>query len=391
VGKQKFTYRSSKSFFNLMCFNKNYLQHYGLTGLVVFLVYSCHLFAQAQSQFQVSGAVLDADTGQPLPSANVFLANTMKGGVTDSTGRFVIPNVPAGRFDLVVSRLGYEVAKREIQVAGELEVTPAFKLRSLILAGEDVEVTAPAPKKWKAQLERFTDLLLSTTSNAKKTKILNPEALDFSEENDGLAATASAPLVIENRALGYELNLVLVEFVASAQKLAYKGSIKFKELSPSSGKEAEEWRKNRLRTYQGSLRHFLAALSDTTMGPVMRLKQEGFEIFTFKFLWERETQRLADPLYMDRLFRRNSKTREMYLDFHDYLGVRYIHDREEKPFLYYHHLTRDAGVQESWITLEGREVRIDQQGRYANDLAIAKYGYWAWERLADMLPYEYSP
>jgi hypothetical protein len=81
----------------------------------------------------------------------------------------------------------------------------------------------------------------------------------------------------------------------------------------------------------------------------------------------------------------------MYLDFHDYLGVRYIHEREERPFLYYHHLTRDAGVQESWIMLEGREVKIDQQGRYANDLAIAKYGYWAWERLADMLPYEYSP
>ncbi|MDZ7359641.1 MAG: carboxypeptidase-like regulatory domain-containing protein [candidate division KSB1 bacterium] len=374
-----------------MFFKKNDLPHQCLIGLLSLLIYSCHLFAQAQPQFQVSGVVLDADTGQPLPSANVFLANTMKGGVTDSAGRFVIPNVPAGTFDLVVSRLGYEVVKREIQVAGELEITPAFKLRPLVLTGEDVEVTAPAPKKWKAQLERFTELLLSTTSNAKKTKILNPEVLDFSEENDGLMATASAPLLIENRALGYELNLVLVEFVASSQKLAYKGSIKFDELSPSSGKEADEWRKNRLRTYQGSLRHFLAALSDTTIGPVMRLKQEGFEIFTFKFLWERETQRLADPLSMDRLFRRHPKTREMYLHFHDYLGVRYIHEREERPFLYYHHLTRDAGVQESWISLEGREVKIDQQGRYANDLAIAKFGYWAWERLADMLPYEYSP
>ncbi len=374
-----------------MCFKKNYFQHQCLIGLLSLVIYSCRLFAQAQPQFQVSGVVLDADTGQPLPNANVFLANTMKGGVTDSNGRFVIPDVPAGTFDLVVSRLGYEVARREIQVAGDLEVTPAFKLRSLILTGEDVEVTASVPKKWKAQLERFNDLLLSTTSNAKKTNILNPEVLDFREENDGLTATASEPLVIENQALGYKLNLVLVEFVASSQKLAYKGSIKFDELSPSSDKQAEEWRKNRLRTYQGSLRHFLAALSDTTMGPVMRLKQEGFEIFTFKFLWERETQRLADPLSMDRLFRRNPKSPELYLDFHDYLGVRYIHEREERPFLYYHHLTRDAGVQESWITLEGRDVKIDHQGRYANELAIAKYGYWAWERLADMLPYEYSP
>jgi len=361
--------------------------------LLVLLIGACRLqlFAQPQQQYSLSGTVLDADTGKPLPHANVFLANTMKGSVTDSTGRFLIRGVPGGTFEIVVSRVGYEVAKREIQVAGELVITPAFKLRPLVLTGEDVEVTASVPKKWKAQLERFTDLLLSTTKNATKTKILNPAMLDFREENDGLTATAAEPLLIENLALGYKLTLVLMKFAASEQKLQYNGSIKFDELAPASEKQTEEWRKNRLRAYQGSLRHFLATVCDTTIGPTIRLKQEGFEVFTFKFLWERETQRNAEPLPVDRFLRRDKKTNAFYLDFHDYLGVRYIHDREEKPFLYYHQLTRDAGVQESWITLEGNDVKIDQQGRYANELAIAKFGYWAWERLADMLPYEYSP
>jgi len=365
---------------------KNYL-----IGSLPLLLFIANLFAQTPTGFPISGLVLDADTGKPLPHANVFLANTMKGSVTDTTGRFLIRGVPGGTFEIVVSRVGYEVAKREIQVAGELVITPAFKLRPIVLSGVDVEVTASVPKKWKAQLERFSELLLSTTKNATKTKILNSTVLDFREENDSLTATASEPLLIENLALGYKLTLVLMKFAASSQKLQYNGSIKFDELPPASEKQTEEWRKNRLRAYQGSLRHFLATVCDTTIGPTIRLKQEGFETFAFKFLWERETQRNAEPLPVDRFLRCNKKTNAFYLDFHEYLGVRYIHDREEKPFLYYHQLTRDAGVQESWITLEKQTVQIDGQGRYANDLAIAKFGYWAWERLADMLPYEYSP
>jgi len=358
-----------------------------LIGLLPLLLFFSTLLAQTPQQYSLSGTVLDADTGKPLPHANVFLANTMKGSVTDTTGRFLIRGVPGGTFEIVVSRVGYEVAKSEIQIADELVITPAFKLRPIVLSGVDVEVTASAPKKWKAQLERFTDLLLSTTKNATKTKILNPAILDFREENDGLTATASEPLLIENLALGYKLTLVLMKFAASSQKLRYNGSIKFDELAPASEKQTEEWRKNRLRAYQGSLRHFLATVCDTTI----RLKQEGFETFAFKFLWERETQRNAEPLPIERFLRRDKKTNAFYLDFHEYLGVRYIHDREEKPFLYYHQLMRDAGVQESWITLEKQTVQIDAQGRYANDLAIAKFGYWAWERLADMLPFEYEP
>jgi hypothetical protein len=205
-----------------------------------FLICASNLPAQTQQQYSVSGAVLDAETGRPLPNANVFLANTMKGSVTDTTGRFLIRNVPVGTFEMVVSRVGYEVAKREISVSGELVVAPAFKLRPVVLSGADVEVTAPYPKKWKSHLERFTDLLFSNTKNAAKTKILNPHVLEFLEEQDDqFVAKAPEPLHIENWALGYKLNLILDEFIASPQKLQYKGSIKFDELTPSSGKQAK--------------------------------------------------------------------------------------------------------------------------------------------------------
>jgi len=68
-------------------------------------------YLSAQTQFPISGSVLDADTGKPLPHANVFLANTMKGSVTDTTGRFLIRGVPIRTFEIVVSRVGYELLK----------------------------------------------------------------------------------------------------------------------------------------------------------------------------------------------------------------------------------------------------------------------------------------
>jgi hypothetical protein len=362
-----------------------------MIGLLLLLILVSSLSAQTPQQYSLSGLVQDAESGHPLANANVFLASTMKGGVTDSTGRFVINNVPAGTFELVVSRVGYEVAKREIDVSGELVLTPAFKLRPIVLSSGEVEVTAPYPKKWKSHLERFTDLLLSTTTNSAKTKILNPQILEFREQGDDFLATAGEPLLIENAALGYKISLILEEFIASSEKLQYRGSMQFAELTPSFGKEAEQWLKNRLRAYQGSLRHFLATVSDTTSSFNIRLQREGFEIFKFKFPWERETQRAAETVAADQFLSRDKKSGALYLDFHEYLGVRYIHEREERSFLRYHDLSREAQVQESWIALERGAVKLDPQGRYFNDLAITKFGYWAWERVPDMLPYEYEP
>lgn len=93
---------------------KNFERYKLLLVLVGVLLCLANLLAQTPTGFPISGLVLDADTGKPLPHANVFLANTMKGSVTDSTGRFIIRGVPVGAFEIVVSRIGYKVAKREI-------------------------------------------------------------------------------------------------------------------------------------------------------------------------------------------------------------------------------------------------------------------------------------
>lgn len=56
----------------------------------------------------VRGVIRDANSGEPLPYATVWINGSDKGTVTDSSGHFRVPDVPVGRYDLQVSCMGYE-------------------------------------------------------------------------------------------------------------------------------------------------------------------------------------------------------------------------------------------------------------------------------------------
>ncbi|MGH7495522.1 MAG: carboxypeptidase-like regulatory domain-containing protein [bacterium] len=347
--------------------------------------------AQTQQHNSVSGAVFDAETNLPLPNAQVFIDKSLIGCITDSSGHFQLLKVPAGNFEVVASLIGYEVQKKEITISGDFKGELVFELRPTVLQGPEVLVTAQGDKQWRHDLEKFTLLLLSNTKNGREIRIQNAHFLAFSENEAGqFLAVARAPLIIENLALGYRLDFLLTDFVATSQNLRYAGYTRFEELVPQSPEQNRSWQKNRQRAYQGSLRHFLATICDTTSRLDRRLKEQGFEVFSFKHAWERETKRVAEPVNWKTFFGPSKNSNEVYLSFPDYLGVKYLYESEERNFLRHHQIERDPQAQESWIKLEQSLVKVDRTGRYLGDTAIIKCGYWAWERLADMLPFEYK-
>ena len=59
--------------------------------------------ASALAQTTLTGRVTDAETGEPLVGANVFLDGTMRGAATDADGAFRIEGVPPGAYRLVAS------------------------------------------------------------------------------------------------------------------------------------------------------------------------------------------------------------------------------------------------------------------------------------------------
>ncbi len=68
----------------------------------------CLGVANASNTGKVSGKVIDAETGQPLPGANVILEGTTLGSSTDIDGRYVILNVPPGIYTVAASFIGYQ-------------------------------------------------------------------------------------------------------------------------------------------------------------------------------------------------------------------------------------------------------------------------------------------
>lgn len=55
----------------------------------------------------ITGYVTDNQTGEPLIGANIILENTSLGSATDLNGKYLIPNIPAGTYNIRFSYVGY--------------------------------------------------------------------------------------------------------------------------------------------------------------------------------------------------------------------------------------------------------------------------------------------
>ena len=71
--------------------------------------------SEAQELSRVAGTILDED-GRGLPGVNVFLAGTVEGAVTDSTGSFAFPVSAAGAGELVALADGFAEHRQPIEV-----------------------------------------------------------------------------------------------------------------------------------------------------------------------------------------------------------------------------------------------------------------------------------
>ncbi len=114
-------------------------------SLIVFaLVSSSAVFGGITGK--VAGVVKDAETGDPLPGANVVLEGTTMGSATDVDGYYFIINVPPGRYTLKATMMGYKTQQVKIQVNVDLTTKINFELVPTVMdLGTSVVVTAERP------------------------------------------------------------------------------------------------------------------------------------------------------------------------------------------------------------------------------------------------------
>ncbi|RKY98422.1 MAG: hypothetical protein DRQ10_07435, partial [Candidatus Hydrothermota bacterium] len=95
---------------------------------------------------KIAGRVIDADTKEGLPGANVVIEGTKIGTATDLDGYFVILNVPPGTYNVKASMLGYQpVVIKGVRVEADRTTEVNFKLKQTAIVQKEVVVVAKAP------------------------------------------------------------------------------------------------------------------------------------------------------------------------------------------------------------------------------------------------------
>ncbi|MEP2509021.1 MAG: carboxypeptidase-like regulatory domain-containing protein, partial [Reichenbachiella sp.] len=346
----------------------------------------------------------DVETNEPIPGINVYVAGTLKGSSTDINGNFELKGLSPGKYEIVFSHIVYNLAHTLVTVEGDQQfVHIPIKLEPKITQLQDVEVVANSEtqKNWHKGFKVFEEEFFGNTQNAGKCSILNPEVLNIEyDRNSGeLKATADEPLIIENLALGYRINYILELFEHTPTVTRLLGISNFEELPVNNNAERKRIIRNRQKSYQGSMTHFLRSLTNG------KLKKEGFvidEVNELPSSINNSYFELPAKLHADR----EQFAFDNTLKFTKYLLVIYTKEYESSAYVFdqLQMANQDAAAfnnslvginrnvgQMSFIKLNLPVVTINSKGFFNEPLAVTTYGYWSWERVAEYMPFEYSP
>ncbi|MCH7974826.1 MAG: carboxypeptidase-like regulatory domain-containing protein [Bacteroidetes bacterium] len=382
--------------------------------LIILTFFFLNIYKVSYSQINNSyivGKITSKENNKPVKNANVYLAYTMLGSSTDDNGDYSIKDIPSGRYTLVISHISYETYNIKIAIKEEGKYNFDIELKPSVYQFSTIRVTAEGQIEWEKNLEIFKESFIGTSYFAQNTFIVNPLDLDFNwNADDLLFANSQKPLIIINKALGYKIEYDLIHFELYEDYVKYSGFPKFSLLKTSNPDTLELWKFNRQKVYNGSLRHFLHAIcknysitgkklpspeneinnsikTDNGYNPEYLdynfVEKNGFEVLYRSWLEPRfGIKPIIFYVNTNQYIKPTKNSNEMYLKFENYFEVQYQNLNKEK-------FPEDNDNKISWIKLEKDSVIIDKLGRYYETFGIKSYGFWATQRLADTLPYEY--
>ncbi len=348
----------------------------------------------AQGKYVIEGVVTDAESGETLPFASVFIASTTYGVASDDKGKFSLELPAAGTYDLIISFTGYETFARSIRFLEPAIVPIEAKLVTKSREVVGAVVTSVDAATWKRRLAQFKLEFLGISKNGMASKILNEEVLNFSydRETDTFEAFAYEALIIENKNLGYRVRYLLEGFRLHSREgySSFYGFASFEELK--KGKVAEKYIKERNVAYLGSQEHFFSALYAGTT------RAEGYEIYRAKDMEGGGRMFDQNQLRAKKVVSQGDNDQTKKLEFEDILYIYY--KKEPMPKEYYGTsgaaLTISRGddieTQKSWIIMREEETAIhfESNGYVVNPLSFFSYGLWSFEKVADMMPLDYQ-
>jgi len=222
------------------------------------------------SQRYVSGRITDANDGEPVHGASVFIAGTTVGNTTDTEGYYRLKIPGPGSYKLTVSHAAYQPFFSDIkQGRKSVVLNAAMQIREL----EEVTV-AKTVKFRKEDVDLFWKTILGKKPAKNTIFAKNPETVYYyyNPENKILTVTCGDPLQIMNLETGYQIEYVLALFMHdyNTNLSHWDAQVRFTELDPENIKQKYTWGKNREKAYCVSVANFIRSLYNNS------LKENGF-------------------------------------------------------------------------------------------------------------------
>lgn len=372
----------------------------------------------AQDKMQITGTVINGKNKMPLEGASIYLSNTTIGAISSDSGTFSLKDISAGKYDLVVSYLGYKTKVISINEQSNLN---GIEITLYPAAKQLQEVVVNANTHWNEEYNLFLMSFIGRDENASHCKIINPKVLSFQYVDSVrvFSAGAEEPLVIVNNALGYKIHYQLEFFTRKDNHVSYFGYSHFELMRPKSNNEEKRWEKSRRQAYYGSLTHFMRSLLRKS------LEADGFVVkkliksddslvgHPVLYRWTGEEYKITDTTVVSRSeWNKRSGFNILYpgdvkydsiinpiqvgayhqLAFTHSLYVIYTRDKGSLNFFWGYMPDKYRHVfLASIVTMKIPSVSVDNNGNMVDPLAVTTEGYWATQRIADMLPLDYLP
>ena len=343
--------------------------------------------AFSQGTYTIAGKVIDKNTKLPLQGASVFTQNTTFGVATNAEGHFNL-KLPNGGYELIVTFTGYETESMRISnaTAGEnllIEIAPQGKS----LQEVSVVFTTEVKDGWEKYGEFFTENFIGKSEFSRQTFIKNPEVLKFyfSKKRNRLKVLASEPLLVENFALGYNIKFAIDSFTYEYDNNAaqFIGYPLFEEMVGTADKGLI-WQQNRMKAYNGSLLHFMRSLYNKT------LADEGFEVqFLVKNNDEEKTIRLKNPYLALNYSKDDSTNTVEFRPNQPDMIVIYTNEKPEQAFLDFDPKAKKDFQVSTVNVAKGESIVIEENGYFFEQTDIITNGYWGFEKISNMLPYDF--
>lgn len=340
-------------------------------ALIVLIAVCSAAWAQTEVSNMLSGQLIDAATLRPVRDANVFLANTTVGDAADSSGYYLLRNIPPGNYTLVAAHIGYETRQQHIRITAAERSIYNFMLTPTVIDLPALQVQALRDPEWRRQLARFQKEFLGNSENAAACRLVNPEVMRLHLNGTILLASSAAPLEIVHERFGYRIIVVIKSFQLDGEQTSYTVLPVYRPMTPKNAAQQNEWEAHRRSAFEGSFRHFFYALF------YRRLESEGFSL-------ERVDDRRpfsAPPAVYDS----HTAVGAVYSDtdfglfkklhFKDYLRIRW----------------KNNYAQTSFLDIPFDTLQVDLAGTSMTDAQVIRSGYWGEKRFADELPWDYWP